>query len=317
MRVLITGGMGYVGGRLALHLSVLGYNVFIGTRREIDPPKWLPSAEMRQINWHDPDSILRACEGVDAIVHAAGMNAHDCAAAPEAALEFNGVATTRLVNAAIRSEVKKFLYLSTAHVYASLLAGEITEDTCARNLHPYATSHLAGEHAVMLAAERQDLKGFVVRLSNVIGPPVDPLANCWMLLFNDLCLQAVRHQHLSLSSDGTAQRDFLPMKDVCSTIEFVISSLDRDIRSQTINLGSEQSISVLEAANKIVERCEAILGFSPIITRYSVTKYSPLPAKIIYRCERIKAMGACLKKNMNEAIDSSLIFCDDNQEFIP
>lgn len=317
MRVLITGGMGYVGGRLAQHLSELGHAVFIGTRRAIDSPEWLPSAEMRQIDWHDPDSLLRACKGIDAIIHAAGMNAQDCSASPVAALEFNGVATARLVVAAMRAEVKQFIYLSTAHVYASPLAGKITEETCPRNPHPYATSHLAGENAVLFATERQDLNGFVVRLTNAVGPPAHPSANCWMLLFNDLCIQAVRNQRLSLSSYGTAQRDFLPMKDICSSLEFLISSLECNTVSQILNLGSEQSISILEAANKIAERCEAILGFRPKISRQSVAMRPALHSNLTLSCERIKAMGAYIKNNINEEIDNNLKFCHANQHLIP
>lgn len=317
MRVLITGGMGYVGGRLAVHLSEIGHTVLIGTRRAVDSPEWLPTAETRQIDWHVPEALLHVCEEVDAIVHAAGMNAQDCAAAPASALEFNGVATARLVDAAIHSEVKKFLYLSTAHIYGSPLTGVITEETCPRNYHPYATSHLAGEHAVMLAAERQKMRGFVIRLSNAIGPPVHPRANCWMLLFNDLCLQAVRHQRLSLSSDGTAQRDFLPMKDVCYSIEFLISSLGSEVPSQILNLGSEQSLSILEAANKISKRCESVFGFRPKISRQSETNCSTLSRKIAYSCGRIKALGACLKNNVNEAIDDTLNYCNTNQDLIP
>lgn len=318
MRVLVTGGMGYLGGRLAVHLSESGHDVFVGTRRAIDSPKWQPSAEMRQINWGDRNSLVRACEGVDVIVHAAGMNAQDCAAAPAAALEFNGVATSHLVNAAISSEVQQFVYLSTAHVYASPLTGEITEETCPSNLHPYATSHLAGEHTVLFAAQQKGLmNGLIIRLSNAIGPPVNPSANCWMLLFNDLCLQAVRHQHLTLYSDGTAQRDFLPMRDVCSSLNYLISSPDCNSGSQILNLGSEVSISSMEAATKIAERCETILGFRPKISRQSAQRPSAIPDRITYHCKRVKALGACIKNNINEAIDNTLIFCMQNKGFIP
>ena len=317
MRVLITGGMGYLGGRLAQHLCKSGHSVFVGTRRAIDSPEWLPSAEMRQINWHDPDSLLRACEGVDAIVHAAGMNAQDCAAAPTAALEFNGVATARLVDAAIRAEVKQFLYLSTAHVYASPLAGKITEETCPRNPHPYATSHLAGENAVLFAAKQQGLNGLIVRLSNAIGPPANPSANCWMLLFNDLCLQAVRQKQLSLSSDGTAQRDFLPISDICSSLNYLISSPEYNVASKILNLGSEVSISIMESANKIAERCDAILGFRPKLIRQPTTNHLAIPVKIKYRCTRIKDLGVCLGNNINEEIDNTLIFCNENRDLIP
>src|SRR3546814_20189177 len=97
------------------------------------------------------------------------MNAQNCAANPVEALEFNGVATARLVQAAARVGIRRFIYLSTAHVYCAPLTGTITEDTCPRNLHPYATSHLAGENAVLRAVKAGEISGMVLRFLNVLG----------------------------------------------------------------------------------------------------------------------------------------------------
>ena len=104
------------------------------------------------------------------MIHAAGMNAQDCAENPVGALGFNGVSTARLVQASIRAGVSKFIYFSTAHVYCSPLTGEIDVTSCPRNLHPYASTHLAGEYALMSAAQGDNgLTGIILRLSNVIG----------------------------------------------------------------------------------------------------------------------------------------------------
>ena len=111
MRILITGGFGFIGGRIAAYLSQAGHQVLLGSRNERNPPVWLPQAEVVKSQWGDECAIQNSCEGVDVIVHAAGMNAQDCAADPIAAYDFNGVATKRLVEAASRVGVKKFIYL--------------------------------------------------------------------------------------------------------------------------------------------------------------------------------------------------------------
>ena len=162
MRILIAGGFGFVGGRLAEHFLQAGHQIVLGSRNESNPPDWLPQAEVAQIKWNDDCDLESSCEGVDVIIHAAGMNVQDCAADPATALDFNGVATANLVEAASRAGVKKFIYLSTAHIYASLLVSTITEETLPRNLHPYATSHLAGEHAVLSASSRGDTSRYRV-----------------------------------------------------------------------------------------------------------------------------------------------------------
>ena len=151
MRILITGGFGFVGGRVAVHLAKQGHKIVLGSRKATCPPPWMQQAEVANINWDDPISLELSCREVDVLIHAAGMNAQECLADPVAALAFNGVATARLVAAATRARVNHMICLSTAHVYDSPLEGVITENSCPQNLHPYATSHLAGDHAVLSA----------------------------------------------------------------------------------------------------------------------------------------------------------------------
>ena len=98
-KILITGGFGFVGGRLAANLAQAGYSVLLASRKAMDPPIWLPQAKVTQIVWNDTLSLERICKGVDVIVQAAGINSQDCVANPVSALEFNGLATARLVAA--------------------------------------------------------------------------------------------------------------------------------------------------------------------------------------------------------------------------
>ena len=140
-------------------------------------------------------------------------------------LERNGIPT--IVMGAAKDIVEwcgvpRFLYFSTAHVYGSSLEGTITEQTCPRNLHPYATSHLAGEQAVLEAAQRGAIRGVVFRLSNAFGAPVSSEVNCWMLLVNDLCRQAVTTGELALRTAGLQLRDFVTLEDVTRAVLHVL-----------------------------------------------------------------------------------------------
>ena len=174
MRILITGGFGYLGGRLAQFLAnQAGYTILLGSRQQTRPPDWLSHVEVVQTRWDSPASLEQVCIGVNAVVHLAGMNAQDCTADPAAALEVNGLTTARLLNVAIKQRVKRFIYLSTAHIYGTPLAGVITEETCPTNLHPYATSHRAGEDVVLAAHQRGEIEGIVIRLSNGYGDVAD------------------------------------------------------------------------------------------------------------------------------------------------
>lgn len=307
MRILITGGFGFIGGRLAVHLTQAGHQIVLGTRSTNKAPAWLPQAEVAQIHWHDAEYLEHTCQGIDVVIHAAGMNAQDCAVDPVVALEFNGVATSRLVAAAIRACVPRFIYLSTAHVYDNPLTGTITENTCPRNLHPYATSHLAGEYAVLGANQRGQIRGIVLRLSNAFGAPVHSNVNCWMLLINDLCRQAVETHKLVLQTNGLQQRDFIGMVDVCLiTGQLAIGNND-SLSTGLFNVGTGVSQSVLEMAQIIQQRCKQVLGLKLELQRPTdgITEAHPI---LHYQTNRFTPMVSESNASITE-LDNLLRFC--------
>ena len=298
-----------IGGRLGQHLHQAGYQVILGSRNTSNPPDWLPQAEVAETDWKVDCSLEQICNGVDVVIHAAGMNAQDCVADPVAALEFNGLATARLLEAAIRAGVKRFIYLSTAHVYASPLVGTITEDACPRNLHPYATSHLAGENVVLRACQREQIEGIVLRLSNAYGAPMHKGVNCWMLLANDLCRQAVQGGKMVLRSSGLQQRDFIAITLVCNVIER-LSSRDIDaLLLGVFNVGSGVSQSVLELAQLVQRRCKLVLGFEPDLLRPE-TGAGERIEQLVYLPDRLAKMGVSLDLDNNKEIDGLLVFCN-------
>lgn len=308
MRILITGGFGLIGGRLGQYLCQSGYQVVLGSRNASKPPDWLPQAEVVKTDWRVDHALEQICSGVDVVIHAAGMNAQDCAADPVAALEFNGLTTARLLAVSIRAGVKRFIYLSTAHVYASPLVGIITEDTCPRNQHPYATSHLAGENVVLGATQRGQIEGIVLRLSNAFGAPVHKGVNCWMLLANDLCKQAVQNKKMVLRSSGLQQRDFVAITQVCSVIDHLAYHDIDTLLPGVFNLGSGVSQSVLEMAQLIQQRCKLVLGFEPGLLRPEAEAGERIDT-LKYQQSRLAKIGINLNSDSEREIDSLLSFC--------
>jgi len=260
--ILITGGFGFLGGRLGQYLSE-NYNVILGSRSDQNDPHWLSTVKTLKIGWDNETSLNDACHLVDIVIHASGLNAQECSSDPEKALLVNGVYTQNLVKAAINQSVKKIIYLSTAHVYSDNLLGVITEDTPTTNIHPYATSHVAGEEAILLAVRKKYIEGVVVRIANAFGSPVSKDVNCWMLLVNDLCKQAVVERSLTLNSDIKTVRDFVTIRDLCSVIELLIED---DNASNVVNIGSGKAACTIgKMAAKIQSNCLNVLGFEPPI----------------------------------------------------
>lgn len=315
MRVLVTGGFGFVGARLGVHLHRQGHDVILASRTANGPPAWLPEAGTVRLDWQDRDGLAAACRSVDAIVHAAGMNAEDCAKDPVAALEVNGVATARLVAAAARSGVERFVYVSTAHVYDAPLVGHISEETCPRNLHPYASSHLAGETAVLHLAQQGSIDGIVVRLSNAFGRPEHPATNCWMLLVNELCRSAICNGSLALRSNGRQLRDFVPMADVCTLLEGFVTRGGDGTAQRVFNVGAARSLAVIDMATKIQERCVHLWGCRPDLRIPDVPAAAAPPEPLSFSCRNLGGNAADFDQRLCAEIDGLLQACNNWFDF--
>src|SRR5471032_17712 len=109
--VLITGGLGYVGGRVAQALAQCGrHRVLLSTQRaEPGPPTWLSTAEMVPLDVTRDADFDQACKGITSIVHLAALNEQDSVADPQRALLVNGLGTLKLLQAAQRAGVARFI----------------------------------------------------------------------------------------------------------------------------------------------------------------------------------------------------------------
>ncbi len=310
MRILITGAQGFVGGRVAEVFCAKGYEVVLGSRVQIESFNFSPQANIALINWSDMSSLEAACKGVDVVVHASGMNSIDCTLDPLKAFEVNALYTGRLINAAIYQKVKRLIYISTAHVYSNPLLGEISEDTCPKNLHAYATSHLAGENLVLA---HKDIEGIVLRLSNAFGPPVNKNVNCWMLLVNDLCRQVVEEKQIYLKSDASQLRDFISMTDMVSAIEHFLNFPIQPNQENIFNVGGEFTITIGEMAEIISSRANILFGYKPRITiKDSKRRYDGENLK--YSIEKLKFTGFQIQNLSHTEIDATLLFCKKHFE---
>ena len=311
MNILITGGFGYIGGRLAKMISTnTKHRVILGSRKPKKTPSQLPGVSSVLTQWDSPESLIGIMHGIDVVIHASGMNAQDCENDPDIAFQVNGVATSNLLMAAIKKKVGRFIYLSTIHVYGSPLAGRITEDSPTKASHPYATSHQAGEDAVLTESKKGNIKGIVVRLSNAFGSPVYNDVNCWMLLVNDLCRQAVVNRSLVMTSSGKQRRDFVTLFDVVRAISHLLHLPKEQLEDGVFNVGGNWAPCVIDMALLIQSRCSDVLDFVPEIIR-------PEPSScesafdLEYRIDKLLSTGFSLTGCVDDEVDTTLLLCQD------
>lgn len=297
--MLITGGLGYLGGRLADYLVRSGVQVRIGSRRK-------GGADIVPMDFLDDASLERACQGISTIIHLAAMNAQACEKDPESALLINGLGTLKLLKAAEKEGVSKFLYFSTAHIYGAPLQGKIDEESLPHPLHPYSITHRVAEDYMLEADRKEQLSGIVFRLTNAIGSPLNREANCWMLVVNDLCRQVVTNQRMELYSNESIQRDFLPILTICSAVSFVLEH--NTLNGEVVNISSGVALSLRELTDLIADRTEVILGFRPSVHFNQALKIENTEILSISN-DKIKEAGFAIDTDLSDEIDQLLRNC--------
>jgi len=313
MNILVTGGRGYLGGRIARNFLDLGHTVSITTRQHVQEDLPVKSFKFIDPDWSSSSQLAKACEGIDVVIHTAGMNADDCLKNPDLALEFNGNATKRLAIASAESGVKKFIYISTAHVYSDPLVNFLDEDSPTQNQHPYATSHLLGEKGVLYSQNLGEMQRGVIRLSNVYGNPDDKNANCWKLVVNDMARQVTEHSSITLKTNGRQKRDFVSISDLLNFISGITEESFSFKQPQVINFGSGVSISLLNIASLISEISLTVFDFLPLIqTESQEILNEDLPLE--YSSKYDLLIKKFRKNDMRKEIYELLIYCKNNFE---
>ena len=309
--ILLTGGLGYVGGRVTEWLTRdPDFKIFVTSRNPASAvlPEWLPKDQCIKLNILNDEDIKNACKDIDIIVHFIALNEIDSLNDPEKAILINGLGTQKLVKVAETAGVKRFIYFSTAHIYRSPLEGIISETTIPRPVHPYAISHRNAEDFVIAASQQEKLLGIVLRLSNSIGAPINSKVDRWSLIGNDLCRQVITTKEMRLKTSGTQKRDFITLSDVARAVSHMIQLQADAIGDGIFNLGGENSLSIIQLATKIQERCKLRFNFSPPIVRPE-----PLPGEksvpLKYSIEKLKSTGFSLQGSLEKEIDNTLIFC--------
>ena len=168
-------------------------------------------------------------------------------------------------------------------------SGFINEESPLINLHPYATSHKIGEDSIILANQQKRISGYVLRLSNSFGIPVNVNSKIWNSVINDICLQSVLHKTIKLKSNGLQKRNFIPIREVCNIVDFIIQKIDY-IQNGALNIGSDSSFSIIEIAKLIQERSAMLFGYKPEIIQMNANNDN-ISHDFDYSISKLKKLG--------------------------
>ena len=303
--VLLVGGFGNLGGRIAAHLSQFqDHQIVLASRKKQAAPLWAKDAQTIQLDVTDPTTFTNIPKSVNCIVQLAATNDVDSAQNPELARTVTTEGTASLLNAAIHNGIERFVYFSTAHVYGAPLQGTFNESSPTHAVHPYATTHLEAESAVAAAHERGDIQGIRVRLSNGFGRPMAYEAADWRTLTSDLCRQAVVEKRMEMRTDGLQERNFITKTDIARAVQHLIALPKTDVSNGLFNLGGSGSQTLLAMANMIQERAQKKFGVEIPLHRPEPTNTDS--QQLNFDVHKLLNTGFSLTENALREIDDFL-----------
>jgi len=253
-KVLITGACGYLGARISKYFAEKGYSVTAFDK--FDPSKyrqWTSLMEEVIIGDIRAEGTISnlAKKQFDVVIHLISLDHHRSEDNPNFVSSINVTPTWNLLDEFTKSGLEKFIYFSTIHVYGNIPNEIITEEHAPLPKNTYGLTHLLSENICNYFNSKTETKCINFRLSNSYGSPVFTENNCWWLVINDLCKTALEQNKMRLLSDGSPQRDFIHVLDVCRAVEALIKSKNNSFQDNIFHIASGNTLTILELAYKV------------------------------------------------------------------
>jgi UDP-glucose 4-epimerase len=226
VRVLITGGAGFIGSNLVEHLSAADrYQIVVLDNLSVgQPAPRLPSG-VRHVNgdYTDRATMAGCLEGVDAIVHLAALSGViDSVEDPQPSFDINVAGSFQLLDLARRAGVRRVINASTGGALLGEVKPPITEAMAPSPLSPYGASKLAVEGYCSAFSGSYGLPCMTLRFSNMYGPRSAHKKSVVAAFIKNV----IKGEPLIVYGDGSQQRDYLYVGDLVRGIE---AALHRDL----------------------------------------------------------------------------------------
>src|SRR5262245_12577950 len=268
MKVLVTGGAGYIGSVVVEQLIKHGHEVVVydnlskGHAAAIAPEASLVKADLS-----DRDTLVRALDQyrIEAVIHlAASSLVGESVENPRLYFSNNISAGVTLLDAMLTVGVKKLVFSSTAAVYGAPETAPITEEAPPNPTNPYGESKLAFERMLRWYDEAYQLRYASLRYFNAAGASErcgEDHTPETHLIPNALRVAAAQAGHVDIfgedynTPDGTCVRDYIHVIDLAEAHMLALNALEKSSEIHKLGYGSGYSVAeVVEMARQVTKR---------------------------------------------------------------
>jgi UDP-glucose 4-epimerase len=250
LRVLVTGGAGFIGSHLVKALVKAGHQVRVldnlSTGSIENLADVLNAIEFVRGDVRDYGTVEYAVRGVDAVVHLAALiDVAESVEKPDLYFDVN-IRDTYNVAKALRN-IDTFVFTSSSAVYGEPIKVPIPEDHPLMPKSPYAASKVSGEAFVQAFANQYGFRPVILRLFNVYGPKQ---SRAYAGVIIEFIRRVSRGEPPIVFGDGEQTRDFVHVSDV---VEAIMLSLRNEGVRGVLNIGSGEGITINYLANLILK----------------------------------------------------------------
>lgn len=268
MKVLVTGGAGYVGSAVARLLVDAGHEVVVLDDLSRNDASQVPAgARLVQARIHDAATVLTPDAGFDAVLHFAGLiAAGESMAQPELHWDNNTVGSLALLGAMRAAGVKRLVFSSTAATYGDPSELPLTENAITKPVNTYGATKLAVDMAIASEAHAYELAAVSLRYFNVAGALVLPDGSMigerhdpeTHLIPIALQVAAGQREKLAIfgddypTPDGTCIRDYIHVGDLAQAHLLALEAA-RPGEHRVYNLGNGTGFSCKQVVDAVRE----------------------------------------------------------------
>lgn len=254
MRVLVTGGAGFIGSNFVRHLlqnggdSVVSLDAltYAGSRDNLDGVLDHPRHEFVEGDIRDEGLVRDLVADVDAVVNFAAESHVDRAIeSAEPFVETNVQGTRALLDAAVGGDVERFVQVSTDEVYGQVLDGKFTEDDPLDPRNPYSATKAGADLLARSYVPTHGLPVVITRTCNNFGPRQHPEK-----LVPKFIERADEGKPLPVYGDGSNVREWIYVEDNCRALDLV---LREGTIGDVYNVGSGEEKTNLEVTRAILD----------------------------------------------------------------
>jgi nucleoside-diphosphate-sugar epimerase len=266
-RVLVTGGAGFIGSHLVDRLLSEGFEVVVlddfssGRMENISHYEDLKEFHLVKGDVRSSSIVNKVVEGVDVVFHEAALV--DVPLSIKNPLLFDEVnvdGTLNLLKASFDSDVKRFIFASSAAVYGDSKPAKKKENMPLKPISPYGVSKLSAENYVQVFNELYGLETVCLRYFNVYGPR-QVFASSYSGVITSFVNRLLKGQPPIINGDGKQTRDFVHVDDVVSANLLALDG--ENVVGEVFNVASGISISIYELA-KMLQRITNAKRSKPI-----------------------------------------------------